>query len=123
VHDLLHLASLQLASDAGTSSGIKVALITAVSVVLAAGLTALAATRAGRGENNTELVTANQAAWTNFNAELTRRAVTAEQLCGEKDKEIRRLDRQIVRLRDMCWQLGHDPDVDIEEASHDQPPA
>lgn len=104
VHDLTQLLPL-LATSAGDISGIKTAIISAISIVIAAGITALAALRAKEGPS-IAAITQSERAWTNFNAELTRRAVSAEAECAAKEIEIE-------RLRDMCWELGHDPDKPI----------
>lgn len=110
MHDLYQLGFAGLATaDSASSSAIKVALITAVSVIFAAGLSALAVMRSrdqpmGRGNTQTEQV------WTAFNAELSRRALHAEALVVTKDTEI-------SRLRDLCWALGHDPDHDLPEGA------
>lgn len=108
MYDLLQeLPRIVHLADSAPSSSIKVALITSISVVVAAGLSALAVLRA----KDQPLPTTNtEQVWTAFNAELSRRALSAEAAVVVKDAEI-------TRLRDLCWALGHDPDNDLPEGA------
>lgn len=105
---LPHVAPLL--ADGPSSGSIKVALITAISVVLAAGLSALAVMRSKDQPINPDVLSATEQIWTAFNAELSRRAVTAEGRCAVQEIEI-------SRLRDLCWALGHDPDNDLPQGA------
>lgn len=105
MHDLISLAPIILA-DGPSSATIKAALISGAALVVSAALAALAAMR-NRDAPSDPMATVAEAAWANFNAELSRRAVAAEHTVVE-------LRAENERLRDMCWALGHDPDESAE---------
>lgn len=86
------------------TSSLKIAIITAISVVIAAAITAAATTiQRRRDHQNTADVSQD------FIAELQRRATTAEAQVASLTERYQSSQQRVDELEDYCWQNGVDP--------------
>lgn len=109
MHEILFLALTSSAPAAttvptGSSDSVKIAIITAISVVLAAAITAVSATFTKRHSNDTH---SEQF----YVDELVRRAEIAETRAGRLEELRDGLLKQIDVLEGYCWRAGVDPNT------------
>lgn len=120
MHELL--AYSILASDpAGPSdNSLKIAIVTAVSVVIAAAITAIATTLQRRRDSGAAPASTSTAQ--DFISELLRRAEVAERRNTTLESQKDSLTNRVDELESICWRHGIDPDTgqSIPSASHPQ---
>lgn len=107
MHELLAslFADPATSVPAPTDNGLKIAVITAISVVLAAAITAVATTLQRRREDTSEVTSQD------FITELLRRAEVAETRSASLEARNESLTSRVDELENHCWRHGVDPNT------------
>lgn len=112
MHEILHLLAAN-GPPATPDNSVKIAIITAVSVVIAAAITAISATFTRRHTQND----GSQ----HYVDELVRRAEVAERRCVTLESTNQSLTSRVDDLEAYCWRAGVDPTTGKQVPSSTRP--